>query len=176
MKMCWLIILTFFCTLFSSFAEEYNMKEMREILRVASENKANSTKLYEKVGNYSGEDAVLISYKAAAHAIKAKFASNPFKKLKLIKASSKIFDDAVQRNSKDLEIRFVRYAVETQTPAKIKLSKHVEEDKNILMQAIREYPKSGVHPDVARLARDFLKQFCTCSEEEKKELEAIKLK
>jgi hypothetical protein len=175
MKVFWLTFLAFLATIFSSFAEEFNMKELRETLRTASDTKANSTKLFEKVGGYSGEDAVLISYKAAAHAIKAKFATNPLKKLKFIKASARIFEEAVQRNNKDLEIRFVRYAVETQTPAKIKLSKHVEEDKNMLMQAIRDYPKSGFHPDVARLARDFLKQNCSCSEEEKKELEAFKL-
>jgi hypothetical protein len=175
MKIFWLTFLSFFASLSSLFAQEYDMKEMREMLRTASDSKANSNKLYEKVGSYSGEDAVLISYKAAAHAIKAKFASNPLKKLKYIKASARIFDEATQRNNQDLEIRFVRFAVETQTPAKIKLSKHVEEDKNILLQAIRDYPKSGIHPDVARLARDFLKEYCICSEEEKKDLDAIKL-
>src|SRR6476620_9046053 len=136
MKIFWLIYLAFFTAILSPFRQEYNMKELRETLRVASDSKENSTKLFEKIGNYSGEDAVLISYKAAAHAIKAKYATNPLKKLKFIKASARIFEEAVQRNDKDLEIRFVRYAVETKTPAKIKLSKHVEEDKNILLQAI----------------------------------------
>lgn len=139
MKIFWPILILTFGAVFSSFAQEYDMKELRETLRVASDSKENSTKLFEKVGNYSGEDAVLISYKAAAHAIKAKYATNPFKKLKLIKASARIFDEAMQRNDQDLEIRFVRFAVETQTPAKIKLSKHVEEDKNILLQAIRDF-------------------------------------
>jgi hypothetical protein len=175
MRIFWLFLFGFFSVPVIAFAQEYNILEVRELLTDSGENKEKSTKLYDKIGNYSGDNAVLIAYKAAAYALKAKYATNPFKKLKFIKTSSKFFDEAVQRDDKNLEIRFVRFAVETKTPAKVNLSKHVEEDKNILIQAIRDYPKSGIEPDLARKARDFLKQYCKCSEEEVKTMDEIKL-
>jgi hypothetical protein len=173
MKLILTIFFTFLGTVFQP--SEPDITELRALLVNGADNKESGEKLFSIVGDYSGQNALFLAYKAAAHAIKAKYAVNPLKKKKFIKNSSSIFSDAVARDQQNLEIRYIRFVVETKTPAKVKLSQHLEEDKNILVQAIRDYPKSGFAPDMARLVRDFLKQNCKCSEEEIKALDQKKL-
>jgi hypothetical protein len=171
-----LLFLTFFGFLASVFVpQDQNVKELRRLMNEGKDSKSAAAQLYEKVGEYAGSDPLLLGYKASAYAFRAKYSSNPLKKLKSIKTSSRIFTDAVAKDGNNLELRFMRYAVEVNTPKSLDLSAHVNEDKGILIEALRKYPKSGFTPETATIARDFLKQNCSCSEEEKQVLENVKI-
>ena len=89
--------------------------------------------------------------------------------------SANIFNDAVARDNLNVEIRYIRYVVETNTPAKVKLSQHLEEDKQILVQAIKDHPKSGLAPELVSAARDFIIRNCVCTVDEMKILNEAKL-
>jgi hypothetical protein len=171
-----LLLFTFFSFLATVFApQQQDVKELRRLLNEGKDSKAAASQLYEKVGGYSGSDPLMLGYKASAYALRAKYSGNPLKKLKSIKASSRIFTDAVAKDGNNLELRFMRYAVEAQTPKSLDLSAHVNEDKGILIDALRKYPKSDFTKETATIARDFLKQNCSCSEEEKQVLENVKI-
>jgi hypothetical protein len=170
------LLLLFFGLLPSVFAlQNYDVKELRRLLNEGNENKKAAGQLYQKVGEYSGEDGLILAYKASAYGLRAKHSGNPLKKLKSIKASSRIFTQAVQKDGSNLEIRFMRYAVEYNTPKSLDLSTHVNEDKTILISALKQYPSSGFTPETAKIARDFLQLYCHCSEEDKLVLQQVKL-
>src|SRR5436190_20992058 len=95
------LLLTFFGFCLTVFApQEYDVKELRRLLNEGKDSKNSAVQLYEKVGEYSGTDPLLLGYKASAYALRAKYSGNPLKKLKSIKASSRIFTDAVSKDGK----------------------------------------------------------------------------
>src|SRR5688572_14231301 len=168
-----LSFLTFLNTV--SVAQQLDVKALRQLFYEARENEDKADLLFEKVGNYSGQEGILISYKAGAYALKAKYGANPLNKLKYVKKSQEYFSEAVQREPQNLEIRFMRYAVESQTPEFLGYSEHVKDDKNMLLDGLKRYPKSGFTSETARIARDFMRQNCACSEEEKQFVQQLKL-
>lgn len=171
-----LLLITFLSVLTTVFfKQDYDIKELRRLLNEGKESEKPANELFNKVGKYSGEDALLLGYKASAYALRAKYSGNPLKKLKSIKTASRIFNSSVAKDGKSLEIRFMRYAVETQTPKSLHLSKHVTEDKTMLLEALQHYPQSDLTPETARIVRDFMQQYCECTEEEKQTLNSVKL-
>ena len=123
--------------------------------------------MFDKVGNYGGDEGILIAYKAGAHALKAKYSANPINKIRHIKKAQHYFSEAVQRDNKNLEIRFMRYAVEVQTPRGLGLSHHVAEDKAMLLEGLKKYPDSGFTAETATITKNFMQAHCDCTSEEK---------
>lgn len=171
-----LVLLTFFAFFASIFQpQEPNVNELRELLFKGKEDKEQAKQLFLKVGTYEGSDPLLIGYKGAAFALKAKHGGNPLGKLKNIKKAQTYFSSAVSAAPQNPEIRFLRYSVEAQTPGSLNLSKHLTEDKDVLMHGLKNIPGSGFTQNTARIARDYLLQYCTCSAQEKEFLEGLKL-
>jgi|SRR6478735_608366 len=169
-------IFTFFVWLSTVFLlQDASVAELRQLLFEGSANEDKAHQLFEKVGDYKGSDPVLIGYKGAAFALKAKYGFNPVGKLKHIKTAQKYFNDAVAAAPENMEVRFLRYSVEAQTPKMIDLSAHVPEDQALLMEGLRKYPKSNFTPETARITRDYMVQHCTCNEQEKEFLKKLKL-
>ena len=171
-----LTFITFFALVHSVFAgQEPNLNELRELLNQGSVDKGQAKVLFTKIGDYGGNDPLLISYKGAAFALKAKHGANPLGKLKNIKKAQGFFSTAIGADSRNAEIRFLRYSVEAQTPARLNLSKHLNEDKEVLMKGLKDIPGSGFTTTTARIARDYLQKYCTCNSEEKEFLDKLKL-
>ena len=156
-------------------AQDPGIAELRQLLFKGSQNEDQADLLYEKVGKYNGSNALLIGYKGAAHALQAKHSFNPISKLKHIKNAQEYFSEAVAAEPENLEIRFLRYSVEVQTPAMLDLSEHVPEDQAILLEELRKYPASNFNAVTAAIARDYLLQYCPCSARDKAFLQALKL-
>lgn len=169
-------LLTFFLYFHTVFGvQEPPVAELRQLLYEGSENEDQADALFKKVGNYKGSDPVLIGYKGAAFALKAKHGFNPIGKLKHIKEAQQYFNQAVAAAPQNMEVRFLRYSVEAQTPKMLDLSAHVSEDQALLLEGLHRYPKADFTPETARITRDYLVQYCTCSDEEKDFLTKLKL-
>ncbi|MFC5269585.1 hypothetical protein [Adhaeribacter terreus] len=168
-----LTFLSFFYTVFA--VQETNIPALRQLFYEARDNDDKAELLFKQIGNYEGREGILVAYKAGAYALKAKHGANPLNKLKNIKKATRYFSEAVQLDPDNLEIRFMRYAVEDQTPGSLGYSEHVAEDKKLLLDGLALYPKSGFTPETARIARDYLQQYCKCSEQEKQILQQVKL-
>lgn len=172
--MPWLV--TFICLFHSVFVkQEPEVATLRQLLLKGSEWEASANILYEKVGHYAGASALLTGYKGAAHALKAKYSFNPVSKLKHIKKAQQFLSEAVSAAPGNLEVRFLRYSVEVQTPAMLDLSKHVAEDQALLLAGLRNYPASDLDAVTAAIARDYLRQHCPCNSRDKAFLQALRL-
>jgi hypothetical protein len=170
------LLLTFWGFFYSVFAgQETDIPALRRLFYEARDSEAKAEQLFKEIGNYEGGEAILIAYKAGAYALKAKHGTNPLNKLKSIKRAQQYFTEAVKRDPENLEIRFMRYAVEVQTPGSLGYSKHVQEDKELLISGLKSYPNAAFTPETARIARDFLRHDCKCSEEEKQFLQQMEL-
>jgi len=133
----------------------YQPATLRRHYKQAAADKAAGEKFYQLLADYNDRDALVLGYKAAAEAIRARDASM-FNKLTYVQDAARTFEQAVGLDPKNPEIRFLRLSVESNLPAFLGLSKHVEEDKELLLNAALTHPKSGLDAESFRTVRDFL--------------------
>ncbi|MDB5234632.1 MAG: hypothetical protein JWR44_1625 [Hymenobacter sp.] len=128
---------------------------LRRHYEQAAADKVAGEKFYKLLANYNDRDALVLGYKAAAEAIRARDASM-FNKLTYVQDAARTFEQAVSLDPQNPEIRFLRFSVESNLPAFLGLSKHVDEDKELLLNAALTHPKSGLDAEAFRTMRSFL--------------------
>jgi hypothetical protein len=138
-----------------SLMSPYQPAALRRHYEQAAADKQAGEKFYALLHDYSGQDALVLGYKAASEAIKARDASM-LNKLTYVQQASKTFEQAVLLDSDNAEIRFLRFSVESNLPPFLGLSKHVDEDKSFLLQAALQHPGSGMDDEAFQTVRGFL--------------------
>ncbi|MFT2010910.1 hypothetical protein ACMA1I_19705 [Pontibacter sp. 13R65] len=153
----------------------YNLSELRKQYLAASQDSEAGKNFYQLMSDYKEKEPVLMAYKAVSEATMAKYVWNPYQKLKHLKQSAAIFEEAVQLENRNPEIHFLRFTVEHYVPRYLNLSGHLAEDKKVILDSLKAHPKSGISTDWARTMRDFMLTKDHCTEEEKKALRSIKI-
>lgn len=113
--------------------------------------------LDKKIEEFNYEPSLLTVYKGATYAIKAKNQWNPFSALRLLGKSIKTMDEAVKKSPSNLEIRFIRFAVQKNIPSYLGYSDNVDEDKKYLIKNIDRF----YNPELDKKIRDFILKFMT---------------
>ena len=151
----WPVAVAFTIPIKKNVSTPYLPATLRRHYEQAAADKAAGEKFYQLLADYKDRDALVLGYKAAAEAIRARDASM-FNKLSYVQDAARTFEQAVGLDPKNPEIRFLRFSVESNLPAFLGLSKHVDEDKELLLNAALSHPKSGFDADAFRTVRSFL--------------------
>lgn len=133
----------------------YHPAILRRHYELAAADKTAGEKFYKLLADYQDKDALVLGYKAASEAIRARDASM-FNKLTYVQDAARTFEQAVRLDPQNPEIRFLRFSVESNLPAFLGLSKHVDEDKEMLLNAALNHPRSGLDAESFRTVRSFL--------------------
>ncbi|MGI4738641.1 MAG: hypothetical protein ACRYG7_26010 [Janthinobacterium lividum] len=133
----------------------YQPAALRRHYEQAAADKQAGEKFYKLLQDYAGQDALILAYKAASEAIKARDASM-LNKLTYVQQAARTFDQAVSLDADNAEIRFLRFSVESNLPPFLGLSKHVDEDKAFLLNAALQHPGSGMDAQAFETVRGFL--------------------
>ncbi|MCR5886807.1 hypothetical protein LRS06_03260 [Hymenobacter sp. J193] len=144
-----------FSPLVSTEANPYAVAHLRRQYQQAAASKEAGEKFHKLMAAYSQQDAVVLAYKAAAEAIRARDASM-FNKLSYVQNASRQFDQAVKLDADNAEIRFLRLSVESNLPGFLGMSQHVDEDRQFLLTTLLKHPESGLDAESFSLVRDFL--------------------
>ena len=126
----------------TSLMSPYQPAALRRHYEQAAGDKQAGEKFYQLLHSYAGPDALVLGYKAASEAIKARDASL-FDKLTYVQQAARTFEQAVALAGDNAEIRFLRFSVESNLPAFLGLSKHVDEDRAFLLGAALQHPRLG---------------------------------
>jgi hypothetical protein len=167
------MILLYILLLFGSgkgTTEAYKVSELRNYYQKASKCAETGQAFHKFMARYDGKEPVILGFKAVSEAVMAKHAWSPYSKLKHLKNSAALFDQAVVMDSDNPELRFLRYTVEYYVPRYLNLSAHVQEDKTIVVNSLLKHPKSGLDPETYKLIRDFMLTGSHLSEAEKQQL------
>ncbi|WP_151087461.1 hypothetical protein [Hymenobacter baengnokdamensis] len=152
----------------------YQPATLRRHYELAAADKQAGESFYNLLRDYQGQDALVLGYKGAAEAIKARDASM-LNKLTYVQQAAKSFEQAVTLNPSNAEIRFLRFSVESNLPPFLGMSKHVEEDKTFLLNAALQHPNSGLDAEAFQTVRGFLVGRKHVSEEEAQRLAQVKM-
>lgn len=133
-----------FVILFSGIYQTSNISEVRKNYKEAAEKEEAAKKLMELTEN-SDKQPVLLGYKAASHMLMAKYVANPFSKLSHFNRGKDMFSEAIEADKDNIELRFLRYAVQSEAPAFLGYRDNLEEDKNIILTELKNINDEELH-------------------------------
>ncbi len=108
---------------------------------------------------------IVQGYRGAAWAMRANHTLNPFYKLNYIQKAATLLSQAIRLDSENPELRFLRFAIELNTPSLLGLNAHLREDRAKIVQVIQESP---VNPEMKTVIARFLLDSKTCNDSETK--------
>ncbi|ALI97873.1 hypothetical protein [Rufibacter tibetensis] len=170
-----LLYLCFFLMITPQKSDPYSHASLLNYYQTATKSEEIAQKFLSLMEKYQGKDPLKLGYKAVSHAIMAKHVWSPYAKLKYLRQSSQLFEDAVALDKQDPEVRFLRFSIENYIPRYLNMSSHLEEDKKIFMAAILRHPRSGISPETVKIMRDFLLRKELLTQQEQQQIAKLNL-
>ena len=114
-----------------------DLNKIRKSYLNASLNKDSCKNFMLSLKKVKIEESPLIeAYKISAELINIKYLKNPFKKFKLFNHYSKKLNLIINKNPLQIEIRFLRYLIQLNSPDFLFYNKNIEEDYNFINKNI----------------------------------------
>lgn len=118
----------------SAFAQELTLEQVRKKYPLATKDETVCEELYTALnGKGEGKD-LICGYTGCVTMLKAKYCVNPFSKLEYFKDGKKLLEDAIEKNKNNIELRFLRFAIQENLPALLNYDDNLDEDKSYMMK------------------------------------------
>jgi len=124
-------------TVIVTMMENMNIIELRKEADMAGKTSEACNYLYDKLKNYKGDDAVVWAYKALSSFLMANYVFSPFSKLHYFNEGKEHMHTAIMKDPQNIEVRFVRLALQLRMPSFLGYSDHIEEDKKMILHALK---------------------------------------
>ncbi|WP_316820264.1 hypothetical protein [Pedobacter gandavensis] len=166
MKLTGFFILLLFAI--NSYATEPEIEKVKSLFQASAHNKGAADQLLKLLSNVNESSApLLISYKGAAEMMQAKYAFNPINKIKRFNNGKRLLEDAVKKAPEQIEIRFLRFAIQTNLPGFLNYNDEIQKDKKYLLSNLKTTQDKKLKQNIVK----YLSASKYCSAEEKKRLE-----
>ena len=129
----WIIIFSL-CALTSFKIGRIDMKEVRNLYHQAAGNENCCQKLID-ISTGFNTNPVLLGYEASGTMLMAKHVFNPFTKMSYFKKGKEMLEKAIATDNNNIELRFLRFAAQTNMPSFLGYSNHIESDKNYIVSS-----------------------------------------
>lgn len=144
------------------------VQETRLLYKQAAVNKTACNDLISCIQSCSpAHDPVLTGYQAAATMMMAQYVINPFSKLSWFRKGRKLLDNTLARHPQNIELRFLRFTIQTNAPGMLGYKDEIASDKSFLLNAVGGISDAALQQSIC----DYLQQSKLLSEGEKKQLQ-----
>ncbi len=132
------IIIFFFILLFSAaHADDIPLNTIREQYKSAATNEGACKNMISISEKYSvAENSTLVAYNACATMMMANYVYNPFSKLSYFNEGKKLLEQCITVDSANIEIRYLRFTIQTKAPSFLGYNSSIEKDKLFLRREI----------------------------------------
>lgn len=159
-----ILILCILARIIPSYSSIITPVEVRALYEKASKNEQACDYLVSILHPYNENNHTLLAgYKACASMLSAKYALNPYTKINNFKEGRKLLDKVIKKDLQNIELRFLRFAVQTNAPDFLGYNSAIEEDKNILIKNLAQL--TDLH--LKQLIQNFLLRSTHLSEAQK---------
>ena len=135
-------------------------------LNLAAENEQVAQSFYNQMSLISNSSPpILIGFKAISILIMGKHAFNPYTKLKHFYKGKEMLNKAIELET-NLELHFLRFAVQTNIPSFLPYTSDIENDKKYIFLNLKE----SKDKDLIKRIIHYLNQTKHCSDAELKQL------
>ena len=132
LTLCFLLVISFRNS-YSQTASKEEIQDIKKAMVRAVGSSGVTDSLYTKLVSQKSKNALIIAYVGTLEALKAKHSWNPYNKIKYVAQSWSTMKIAVDKESDNLEIRFMRFSIQHYTPAFLGYSKDLEEDRKVIV-------------------------------------------
>ena len=148
---------------FLSEAEAFTIEEVRKSFHKAVLDEGESRKFYEYMKSTEDMTPTVAAYRAVSEAMLARVLWNPFSKISQIGKYQREMERAITADPDNIEIRFLRLAIEYNLPSFLGMSEHVEEDVNMILSNLSSANSLKLDPSYGRYIFYFLEQTDLCN-------------
>jgi hypothetical protein len=135
--MKFLLLCLFIAHSFIGSANTPEIEDVRLLFHKAESSQRVCTELIELLQPFNEENNVLfLGYRASATMLMAKHLINPFSKLSYFKKGKLMLEKAIQFDRKNVELRFLRYTIQTNVPSFLNYYSNKENDRLFLIQSL----------------------------------------
>ena len=161
-----IFFLLFFISGYSIFSQTITVDALRREYEHAFKDSAVCSKLYKKLIKSSNTDNITIAYRGAITTAMANHAKDKKDKLTFFNSGKKLLEQAIAVDNINIEIRFLRFTVQTNAPKALNYNKHIESDKEFIL---KNYP-TVTNIAIKRMITSFAQQSSSLTETEKQKL------
>lgn len=167
-----LIILFIFIGVFAFANNPPAIDEVRDSFFYSWEGECGATELHTQLQDLNLSNPVIIAYKGAAEMTMANCVSNPWKKYQYFKDGKKELEAAIEKEPDNIEIRYLRFAVQENLPGILNYN-NLEEDKEFLIESLILQTQNNIPDEYINFVMEQLIQSEELSQEEKSKLNLL---
>tara|TARA_B110000211_G_C14036417_1_gene534766 strand:- start:772 stop:1299 length:528 start_codon:yes stop_codon:yes gene_type:complete len=167
MKKYYLFLLVFLSLQSFGFKGALDLLEVRKLFYLASVSSPKSEQfLKEMLAVEDDSFGIRKGYLAMAYMLQAKYAWNPYNKLKFFMKGRDLLETQIKNHSTSTELIFLRYCIQTNAPFFLGYSSEIESDKNHIV----EYYRTNLDDDLQWRIKKYFIDSKDLTKEEKKSL------
>jgi len=137
---------------------------LRKLYYESVNNKDSSDKFIQLMQNLKVDNnPLLLCYKGMSYITQSKHAVNPISKLSTFNKGKELLEKAVVRDAENIEIRFMRFCVQTNVPSILGYNHNIDSDKKIIISTWANI----IDLDLKQKIKQFMLQSTNCSTIEK---------
>lgn len=135
MKRFLTVTLFFYCM--ACPAQDLPIEDVRNLYQQAALEKKACEQLIDALSAVQLEtNPLLFGYRGSATMMMAQYVLNPVSKLSNFYKGKNMLDEAIQANQENLELRFLRFAAQTEAPAMLGYRSEIEQDKKLILSSL----------------------------------------
>lgn len=92
---------------------------------------------------------LLFGYRGCATMLMAKHSVNPFSKLSYFRKGKVILEKAIKADQNNVELRFLRYTIQTNVPSFLNYNDNLEQDRTFLTRVLPELKDKDLKPIIS---------------------------
>ncbi len=147
---CVLLVCSTIC-----FGENPSLQAVRSLYQQAAAKETSCQKLIDILAPFDEKNHPLfLGYRASGTMMMAKHVFNPFTKLSWFKKGRKMLESAIGADQENVELRFLRFAVQTNIPSFLGYHDSISGDKNFLLQSLRTLQDASLRQMIVACLND----------------------
>ena len=124
-----LFILLFFFFFLAPFAKGDDLLEVRKAYYLAVDNEESLKAFETMLINFNNPDNTILGYIGMSFMLKAKYAWLPNDKWDYFNKGKKFLESAISKDPNNIELKFMRFCIQNNTPSFLRYNKNLEKDK-----------------------------------------------
>ena len=164
-----ILALTLFFYCMTAPAKGMVMEEIRELYKNAPVEENACERLIALLDSLKQKNPVLQGYKGSATMMMAQHVSNPFLKLSYFHKGKAMLHQAIDADQENMELRFLRFAAQTNAPAMLGYRGEIQNDKRLILDDLFQSEDQSLN----KLIIEYLKNSKYLDKEEKHTLTTL---
>ena len=158
------IFLLFLFPFFNAHGQSITLDETRSLYVKSTRDKEVCEELYKRLSTLKTDDNYILSgYYGAVAANLANQVKEPAQKIKLFNQGRRLIEKAIQMDSLNLELHFLRFTIQSNCPRSLNYNRELEPDKTFIIKHLGQSRDVRLQKKIAT----FMASSKSISEEEK---------